>query len=161
MNLLLQAIFKFCTTKRLFKYFRQRYSDQHLKCFKESLLWSLSRSSQPISFVKPYFFLIVWPSAYALLGGTRSRSTWAFRRVSRHREPSVRELHKEVEWIGQWRTTWSSRGHSRSIASLGLITNFMLTECNRSRLMSLKFPFALILALSIITLWRYLRNNEW
>jgi len=32
MNLLLHAIFKFCTTKRLFKYFRQRYSDQHLKC---------------------------------------------------------------------------------------------------------------------------------
>jgi len=32
MNLLLDAIFKFCTTKRLFKYFRQRCSDQHLKC---------------------------------------------------------------------------------------------------------------------------------
>ena len=30
-NLLLQAIFKFCTTKCLFKYFRQRYSDQQLK----------------------------------------------------------------------------------------------------------------------------------
>ena len=31
-NLLLHAIFKFGTTKCLFKYFRQRYSDQQLKC---------------------------------------------------------------------------------------------------------------------------------
>jgi len=53
------------------------------------------------------------------------------------------------------------RGISRSIASLGLIMHFLLTECNRSRLMSVKFPFALILAGIIITLWRWLRNNEW
>ena len=31
MNTLLSAIFKFCTTNQLFKYFRRRYSDQQLK----------------------------------------------------------------------------------------------------------------------------------
>ena len=31
MNTLLSAIFKFCTTNQLFKYFRRRYSDQLLK----------------------------------------------------------------------------------------------------------------------------------
>jgi len=34
------------------------------------------------------------------------------------------------------------RGHSRSAASLGLITQPTLCECNRSGLVSLKFPFA-------------------
>jgi len=32
--------------------------------------------------------------------------------------------------------------HSRSAASLGLITQPTLSECNRSGLVSLKFPFA-------------------
>ena len=36
----------------------------------------------------------------------------------------------------------SLRGHSRSSASLGLITQPTLCECNRSGLVSLKFPFA-------------------
>jgi len=36
----------------------------------------------------------------------------------------------------------SLRGHSRSTASLGLITQPTLCECNRSGLVSLKFPFA-------------------
>ena len=36
----------------------------------------------------------------------------------------------------------SLRGHSRSAASLGLITQPTLCECNRSGLLSLKFPFA-------------------
>ena len=36
----------------------------------------------------------------------------------------------------------SLRGHSRSAASLGLITQPTLCECNRSELVSLKFPFA-------------------
>ena len=36
----------------------------------------------------------------------------------------------------------SVRGHSRSAASLGLITQPTLCECNRSGLVSLKFPFA-------------------
>ena len=36
----------------------------------------------------------------------------------------------------------SLRGHSRSAASLGLITQPTLCECNRSALVSLKFPFA-------------------
>jgi len=36
----------------------------------------------------------------------------------------------------------SLRGHSRSAASLGLITEPTLCECNRSGLVSLKFPFA-------------------
>ena len=36
----------------------------------------------------------------------------------------------------------SLRGHSRSAASLGLITQPTLCECNRSGLVSLKFPFA-------------------
>jgi len=66
------------------------------------------------------------------------------------------------------RKSWSSakfkefkRGDSGSIASLGLITHFLLTECKHSRLMSLKFPFALILAGTTIALWRWLRNSEW
>ena len=54
-----------------------------------------------------------------------------------------------------------SRGDSRSIASLGLIMHSFLTECNHSRLWSLKFPFVLILAGTIIALWRWLRNSEW
>ena len=36
----------------------------------------------------------------------------------------------------------SLKGHSRSAASLGLITQPTLCECNRSGLVSLKFPFA-------------------
>jgi len=36
----------------------------------------------------------------------------------------------------------SLRGHSRSAAPLGLITQPILCECNRSGLVSLKFPFA-------------------
>ena len=36
----------------------------------------------------------------------------------------------------------SLRGHSRSAVSLGLITQPTLCECNRSGLVSLKFPFA-------------------
>jgi len=36
----------------------------------------------------------------------------------------------------------SLRGHSRSAAPLGLITQPALCECNRSGLVSLKFPFA-------------------
>ena len=36
----------------------------------------------------------------------------------------------------------SLRGHSRSAASLGLITQPTFCECNRSGLVSLKFPFA-------------------
>jgi len=36
----------------------------------------------------------------------------------------------------------SLRGHSRSAASYGLITQRTLCECNRSGLVSLKFPFA-------------------
>ena len=36
----------------------------------------------------------------------------------------------------------SLRGHSRSAASLGLITQLTLCECNRSGLISLKCPFA-------------------
>jgi len=54
------------------------------------------------------------------------------------------------------------RGDSRSarlqVSNSGQL---ILTECNRSRLMSLKFPFALILAGTIVALWRQLRNNEW
>jgi len=37
----------------------------------------------------------------------------------------------------------------------------LLTECNHSRLMSLKFPFVLILTGTIIALWRWLRNSAW
>ena len=37
----------------------------------------------------------------------------------------------------------SLRGHSRSAASLGLITHPALSQCNSSGLVSLKFPFAL------------------
>ena len=36
----------------------------------------------------------------------------------------------------------SLRGHSRSVAPLGLITQPTFCECNRSGLVSLKFPFA-------------------
>ena len=40
-------------------------------------------------------------------------------------------------------------------------TQFLLTECNCSRPASLKFPFTLILAGTVVALWRHLRNNEW
>jgi len=55
------------------------------------------------------------------------------------------------------------RGDSRSNTSLGLVTPFIprpLLECNRSRLASMKFPFAFILASTIVAMWRKLRNNE-
>jgi len=43
------------------------------------------------------------------------------------------------------------RGDSRSTASLGLIARFILIECNRSRLASLKFAF--ILAGTVVAQW--------
>jgi len=39
-----------------------------------------------------------------------------------------------------------TRGDSRSSASLRLIRRLILIECNRSSLVSLKFPFVLIVA---------------
>ena len=36
-----------------------------------------------------------------------------------------------------------------------------MTECNRSRLATLKFRFAFILASTVVALWCWLRNNEW
>ena len=54
----------------------------------------------------------------------------------------------------------SLRGHSRSAASLGLITQPTLCECKHSGLVSLKF-YLLILVGSIVAPWRWLRNNEW
>ena len=44
--------------------------------------------------------------------------------------------------------------HSRSAATLGLITQLMLSECNLLRFASLKFPFAFILVGTIVVLWR-------
>jgi len=56
------------------------------------------------------------------------------------------------------------RGDSRSNASLGLFTRFKsrpLTECNRLRLASMKFPFVLILvALSWLCDVSYVTMNE-
>ena len=46
------------------------------------------------------------------------------------------------------------RGNSGSSCTL------KLTECNRSRLMSLKFPFAIILNCTIVAVGRCLRNNK-
>ena len=51
-------------------------------------------------------------------------------------------------------------GDTRLTASLGLITRFIQTECNRSRLASVKFPLAIILDGTIVALWRQLRNSE-
>ena len=56
----------------------------------------------------------------------------------------------------------SLRVHSRSAASLGLITQPTLCECNRSGLASLKIPFAHSgwhYRCFVIRCW--LRNNEW
>ena len=47
-----------------------------------------------------------------------------------------------------------SGGDSRSAASLGLITQLMLSECNLSRPASLTFPFAFILVGIVVALWR-------
>ena len=52
------------------------------------------------------------------------------------------------------------RGHSRSAATLGLITQLMLSECNLSRFASLKFPFTFILVGTVVALWRWLRNKQ-
>ena len=41
---------------------------------------------------------------------------------------------------------------SRSAASLGLITRFMLVDYNRSRFVSLKFPFTFLLAGTTVAL---------
>jgi len=59
--------------------------------------------------------------------------------------------------------TWipTIRGDCRSAASLGLIVQLILTECNCLRLALLKFPFSLILAGIIIALWCWLHNNQW
>ena len=54
----------------------------------------------------------------------------------------------------------SLRGHSWSAASLGLITQPTLCECNRSGLYRWNFHF-LILAGTIVAPWRWLSNNEW
>ena len=44
------------------------------------------------------------------------------------------------------------RSEFRSTVSLGLITLFMLIDCNCSRFVSLKFPFTFILAGTIVAL---------
>jgi len=44
------------------------------------------------------------------------------------------------------------RGDSRSAATLGLITQLLLSQCNLSRFASLKFPFAFILVGTIVAL---------
>ena len=49
---------------------------------------------------------------------------------------------------------------SRSAASIRLIMQLTLSECNRSKLASLKL-FALILVGNVIALWRLLRNKQW
>jgi len=54
----------------------------------------------------------------------------------------------------------SLRVHSRSAASLGLITQPTLYECNRSGLYHWNFHL-LILVCIIVAPWRWLRNNEW
>ena len=46
------------------------------------------------------------------------------------------------------------RGDSGSAATLGLITQLMLSECNLSRFASLKFQLAFILVGTIVALWR-------
>ena len=78
--------------------------------------------------------------------------------------PDVKQTFWEyVEGQAKFCGTMYSRGDSWSNASFGFITRFIprpLTECNRSRLASLKFPFALILASTALALWRPLRNNE-
>jgi len=46
------------------------------------------------------------------------------------------------------------RGNSGSAATLWLITQLMLSECNLSRFASLKSPLAFILVDTIVALWR-------
>jgi len=59
----------------------------------------------------------------------RKRHTWQFKQL----DASTRDDHGTC--------IPSLRGHFRSAASLGLITQPTLCECNRSGLVTLKFPF--------------------
>ena len=68
----------------------------------------------------------------------RKRHTWQFKQL----DASTRDDHG-IQTGGSALTCIPSlRGHSRSAASLGLIMQPTLCECNRSGLVSLKFPFA-------------------
>jgi len=58
-------------------------------------------------------------------------------------------MHKGYSTLNRMPTL---RGDSRSAATLGLITQLMLNECNLSRFASLKFPFAFILVGTIVAL---------
>ena len=67
----------------------------------------------------------------------RKRHTWQFKQL----DAWTRDDHGYSD--RRQRTCIPSlRGHSRSAASLELITQPTLCECNRSGLVSLKFPFA-------------------
>ena len=68
----------------------------------------------------------------------RKRHTWQFKQFTLQQEMIM-----AIQTGGSALTCIPSlRGHSRSAASLGLITQPTLCECNRSGLVSLKFPFA-------------------
>ena len=68
----------------------------------------------------------------------RKRHTWQFRQL----DASTRDDHGYSDRRSALTCIPSLRGHSRSAASLGLITQPTLCECNRLGLVSLKFPFA-------------------
>jgi len=59
---------------------------------------------------------------------------------------------------GQWYHR-AIHGLPRSPRNLFVQRPLTVTECNRSRLASGKFPFALILAGTIAALWRHLRKS--
>ena len=68
----------------------------------------------------------------------RKRHTWQFKQL----DVSTRNDHGYSDRRQRTNLHTSLRGHSRSAASLGLITQPTLCECNRSGLVSMKFPFA-------------------
>ena len=97
-----------------------------------------------------------WPFARCLFCATniRKHHTWQL---------AAYRFYKRWSWLFRKAAacTPALRGDSRSVASLGLITQLFLSKCNCSRFASLKFPFTLILVGTIIALWQWLCNNQW
>jgi len=78
------------------------------------------------------------------------RHTWQFKQLNL----STKDDHGYSDRLQHIKSHAYTQGDSRSAATLGLITQLMLSECNLSRFASLRFPFAFILVGTIVALWR-------
>ena len=78
----------------------------------------------------------------------RKRHTWQFKQL----KLSTKDDHGYSERLQHTNLHAYTQGLSRSAATLGLITQLMLSECNLSRFASLTFPFAFILVGTIVAL---------